>query len=467
MSRLSRPLLVALAPAATAVLALGALAAGAAAPAAPPANTAKPAISGTARDGETLTASPGTWSGAPTSYSYQWIRCSATVSNCNPINGATGRTYNLTASDVGRRLIVSVTARNADGANSAQSNATAVVAARATRPTNTGKPTISGTAREGERLTASNGSWSGTQPLSYSYQWIRCSPTVSNCSSISGATNTVYSLTASDVGRRLIVSVTARNSAGARSAQSDASAVVAPRGTAPAATSPPAITGTPRVGQTLTVSSGSWSGTQPLAFSYQWQRCDRNGGSCANIVGATAQTYRLTDVDVNHTIRAVVGASNQAGSTAATSVPTAVVAPATPPGPAGQIRLPSGKVSIPITSVSLPARLVIDGVSFAPNPVRSRRAAITGRFRVSDTRGFVVRGALVFVRSTPLVTTTPPEQASGQDGFVSFRFFPRANFPLRNGVNVQFFVRARKPGDNVLAGVSTRRLVQVRTARPR
>jgi hypothetical protein len=109
---------------------------------------------------------------------------------------------------------------------------------------------------------------------------------------------------------------------------------------------------------------------------------------------------------------------------------------------------------------------VVDRVSFTPNPVRSRRTEITARFRVSDTRGFVVRGALVFVRSTPLLTSTPPEQATGQDGFVSFRLFPRANFPLRSGFNVQFFVRARKPGDNVLAGVSTRRLVQVRTARP-
>ena len=140
---------------------------------------------------------------------------------------------------------------------------------------------------------------------------------------------------------------------------------------------------------------------------------------------------------------------------------------AAPAGPGGQIRLANGKISIPVTSVELPVRLIIDQVRFSPNPVRSRRGAITARFRVSDTRGFVVRGALVFLRSTPLLTTTPPEQMTQVDGTVTFQFFPGAEFPLRTGHNVQFFVRARKAGENPLAGVSTRRLVQVRTASPR
>jgi hypothetical protein len=134
--------------------------------------------------------------------------------------------------------------------------------------------------------------------------------------------------------------------------------------------------------------------------------------------------------------------------------------------PEGQIRLANGKVSIPASSVILPARLIVDGVRFSPNPVRSRRGAITVRVHVSDTRGFVIRGALVFLRSTPLVTTTPAERATNQGGFVTFTTLPRASFPLRRGYNVQFFVRARKAGDNVLAGVSTRRLVQVATAPP-
>jgi hypothetical protein len=83
--------------------------------------------------------------------------------------------------------------------------------------------------------------------------------------------------------------------------------------------------------------------------------------------------------------------------------------------------------------------------------------------RVSDTRGFVVRGALVFVRSTPLVTSTPPEQLTNQAGFVTLTTFPRATFPLKRGFHVQFFLRTRKDGESMLAGVSSRRLAQVAT----
>jgi hypothetical protein len=97
--------------------------------------------------------------------------------------------------------------------------------------------------------------------------------------------------------------------------------------------------------------------------------------------------------------------------------------------------------------------------------VRSRRTAIELRVHVSDTRGYVVRDVLVFARSTPLVTSAGGEQRTGQDGWTTIRMTPQRDFPLRPGYAVQFFVRARKQGDNLLAGVSTRRLVQVRTAR--
>ena len=142
--------------------------------------------------------------------------------------------------------------------------------------------------------------------------------------------------------------------------------------------------------------------------------------------------------------------------------------PTTPPGggalPAGAVRLPSGKISVPITSVSAPERLVAAEIDFVPNTVRSRTQPIILRVRVVDTRGYVVRDALVFARSTPLVTTSPGEVKTGADGWARLQLRPEADFPL-NGRSVQFWIRVRKERDAVLAGVSNRRLVQVSTAR--
>jgi hypothetical protein len=138
-----------------------------------------------------------------------------------------------------------------------------------------------------------------------------------------------------------------------------------------------------------------------------------------------------------------------------------VQGPALPPG---AIRLSNGEISIPVTSVPSNQRLIVDRVDFAPNPVQTRNTVITIRLKVKDTRGYVVRDALVFVRSTPVVTGTPPTQRTGQDGWVQYGVQPEADFPLKNGYNVQFYVKAYRAGDPVLAGVAGSRLVQVGTA---
>ena len=101
------------------------------------------------------------------------------------------------------------------------------VAAATTPPRNSVRPTIAGTARQSEMLTADPGTWTGTQPMTFAFQWRRCDANGANCTNIAGATSKTYTLTAADVGNRLRVRVRASNDAGARTATSAATAVVA------------------------------------------------------------------------------------------------------------------------------------------------------------------------------------------------------------------------------------------------
>lgn len=433
-----------------------------AAPAAPPSNTARPSISGRTTQGYTLTATPGNWSGSqPIRYAYRWMRCDgATGDGCIPIANAEQTTYEVGAADVRHRLRIRVTATNAEGSDAAISPASAVVA-DAVAPANTSRPTISGTPRQGSTLTANRGSWRGDPPPTFAYRWLRCdAATGDDCTPIANAEQSTYLVTAADVGRRLRVRVTARNVEGSASATSPATPLIAQPGRAPATTSAPTISGTATEGQTLSANQGEWSGDQPISYAYQWQRCAPSGEPCSNIAGATGQTYRLVAGDVGNRIRVRVTARNDFGVNSALSRVTAVVASA---GPAGQVRLPDGKVSIPVTSVSPPERLVVSGLDFRPNPLRNRNDLITARFRITDTRGFVVRGALVYVIPLPYGwTTQPAETMSATDGWATVTMRATPGLPRRGAIVM--FVRARKPGDFVLTGVSTRRLVQMLVA---
>jgi len=229
-------------------------------------------------------------------------------------------------------------------------------------------------------------------------------------------------------------------------------ATAAPAPKPPQNTKLPAVTGTAQVGQTLTAQEGNWSGTNPIAYAYQWLRCDAQGANCVAITGATAKTYVVAAADLGKRLRVRVTARNAAGTAVATSGATAAVTATAPPGAA-----------IPVESVNLPERLVISQVTFSPNRIASLTQRTNVRVRVTTTRGILVRGAVVFLRSTPIVTTTPPAQPTGADGTTTFSVVPESDlrFFFRRGYNLQFFVRATKPGDTPLAGVSTNRLVQV------
>jgi hypothetical protein len=419
-----------------------------------PSNTSPPTISGSAVVGGTLTASPGSWSGStPMSFGYRWQRCNANGNKCDNIGKARSQSIRLGQGDVGHTLRVSVTATNSDGSSNAVSAPSAVVSSGA--PVNTSLPTIQGSAKQGDTVTATSGTWTGAGPISFSYRWRRCDASGGSCNDISnGQTHQVGT---EDLGHTLRVQVTARNPYGATSATSAPTGVVAPKGPLPSSTAPPAISGLAREGQTLSATVGGWA-NGPTSFTYTWRRCDANGNKCDGF--ATGPTVRLASADVGHRIRVVVAGSNAFGTAKATSAPTAVVTKAVVT-PTGAIKLRSGETSLPVSMIVPPQRLVISGVRFVPARVVGRQAFI-GRFRVTDTRGFVVRGALVYALGLPYGwIRNAPEVVTGTDGWVQITFLPTVLMPLRHA-SVVFFLRARKPGDTLLAGVSTRRLVQVR-----
>jgi hypothetical protein len=199
---------------------------------------------------------------------------------------------------------------------------TAVLARNAAAPQNSSAPTISGTAREGGTLTANNGNWTNS-PTSFAYQWQQCDAGGASCSNITSGTGKSYSVTAGDADHTLRVAVTASNADGHATASSKTTAVVS-SAKAPVNTGSPSISGTAEVGQELSASNGTWTGGVQ-SYSYQWERCDSAGASCAAVVDATGRTYGVRTNDVGNTLRVVVTAKSASGSTNATSAATAVV----------------------------------------------------------------------------------------------------------------------------------------------
>jgi len=278
-----------------------------------------PTISGTVKVGSTLTAAAGTWSPAAT-LSYQWKR------GGTAITGATTKTYKLVTADAGASITVTVTGKRTGYTTTSKTSAAKSVptVAFTTAPT----PTISGTLKVGSTLTATAGAWSPAAALAYA--WKR------NGTTISGATASTYKLVTEDVGATITVTVTGRKT-GYSTTSKTSSAKSVP--TVAFTTAPtPTISGTLKVGSTLTASAGAWSPAAALAYAWK-----RNG---MTISGATAQTYTLATADAGTNITVTVtakrtGYTTTSKTSAAKSVPTVAFTTAPTPTISGTLKVGS------------------------------------------------------------------------------------------------------------------------------
>ncbi|WP_202615954.1 putative Ig domain-containing protein, partial [Arthrobacter sp. H-02-3] len=261
----------------------------------------------TAKVGSTLTAVPGTWGPAPVTLAYQW-RAGGVA-----ILAGVKSTYVPVAADAGKTLTVTVTGTKTGYTTAAKTSAAtaAVTALPSLSPVPV--PTITGTAKVGSTLTAVPGTW-GPAPVTLAYQW-----RAGGVAILAGVKST-YVPVAADAGKTLTVTVTGTKTGYTTAAKTSAATAAV---TALPSLSPvpvPTITGTAKVGSTLTAVPGTW-GPAPVTLTYQWKA---NGVA---VTGATAATYKPVAAQTGKSLTVTVTGTKTGYSTKAkTSAATAQIA---------------------------------------------------------------------------------------------------------------------------------------------
>lgn len=263
-----------------------------------PYTTVPPVISGSNLIGSTLTCTPGTWAGSPTPVvTRQWH------ANLLSIPGQTGLTYVTQAGDAGKNISCLESGTSLTGTTHVDSNQ--IFAGQV--PTNIDAPSVTGEGTPGQTLTCGTGTWEADPAATYTKQWR------ADAVNISGQTANTYVVQAGDVGKAITCAVTATNTISAVTAVSNGILVTAAVGNPPVNTVAPVISGTNTVGSILSLTSqGTWTGTPPINYTYQWQRDGANTGNTGN-------SYVVQSGDAGLTITCRVTGTNVDGVAHASS----------------------------------------------------------------------------------------------------------------------------------------------------
>lgn len=320
----------------------------------PPTNAVRPLVTGSTHDSETLSATPGEWASVGTvSYGYQWQRCGGT-----PQNVALGK-----PAYASRELPGYEASQAVDGSpwtywNSGDNPPQWIeIDLGAPYPLSTIRASITqlpdgvtthsfltagpNPLDEFQLLTTFSGFTVDQQVLEHAgpldeMEFVRIETTVSpswvawrevqalsDCADIPGATATTYTLTPADVAATVRAVVTATNSTGSTAASSLRTPAITPL--APINLTLPTIGGIARHRQVLSATTGSWRGSVPISYAYQWQKCDKAAANCADIPDETDAAYVVRLGDGGSTLRVAVTASNSAGAATAASAPTTLI----------------------------------------------------------------------------------------------------------------------------------------------
>jgi len=353
-------------------------------PGAGPLNTVAPLVTGTATVGQTLSTTNGTWTGTPTIiFTYQWQR------NGDNISSATSSTYILVDADAENPIRCVVTGTNSAGTNLANSNATSNVS-----PIAPGAPTI-GTAT----AITTSATVTFTAPVNNGGSTILSYTATSSPGGLTGTVTQSSSgnitVTGLTIDTSYTFTVTATNIMGTGSPSAASNIITAY--SVPSNTVAPAVSGTTTVGQTLSTNNGTWIGTSPITYTYQWQRSE------GNIGGATSNTYTLVAADAENPIRCVVTGTNIYGNASANSNATSNVAAIIPGAPTIGT---ATTTSLTSATVAFTAPASNGGSTIQSYTATSSPGGITGTLTQAGSGTITVAGLTTGTSYTFTVTVT-------------------------------------------------------------